>query len=147
MSHITKLILRVVMNRVRGRTLQEIAPVQYGFMADKRTRNAIVVLRIMSEREQLRSKRTLYACSIDYSKAFDTVRHEPLIDLLKAIDVDSHEVQLLTNLYWIQKAAVRHNGEISEWMRIKQCVRQGCVVSAHLFAVYTEMIMRSLEDK
>ena len=36
-----------------------------------------------------------YACFIDYSKSFDTVRHEPLIDLMKAIDVDSNDVQLL----------------------------------------------------
>ena len=86
-------------------------------------------------------------CFIDYSKAFDTVRHEPLIDLLKAIDVDSHDVQILENLYWKQNAAVRHNGEISEWMSIKQSVCQGCVASPHLFAMYTEMIMRSLEDK
>ena len=35
MSHITKLILHVVMNRVGGRTLQEIAPEQYGFMPEK----------------------------------------------------------------------------------------------------------------
>ena len=73
--------------------------------------------------------------------------HEPLIDLLKAIDVDSHDVQLLANLYWKQKAAVRHYGKISEWMSIKQGVPQGCVASPHLFAMYTEMIMRSLEDK
>ena len=32
-------------------------------------------------------------------------------------------------------------------MSIKQCVRQGCVASPHVFAVYTEIIMRSLEDK
>ena len=32
-------------------------------------------------------------------------------------------------------------------MIIKQGVRQGCVVSPHLFAMYTEMIMISLEDK
>ena len=32
-------------------------------------------------------------------------------------------------------------------MRINQGVRQGCVASPHLFAMYTEMIMRSLEDK
>ena len=48
----------------------------------------------------------------------DTVRHEPLIDLLKAMDVDSHNVQILANLYWKQKAAVRHNGEIREWISI-----------------------------
>ena len=50
MSHITKLILRVVMKRVRGRTLQEIAPEQFDFMPDKGTYNDIFVLRIMLER-------------------------------------------------------------------------------------------------
>ena len=143
MSHITKLILRVVMNRVRGRMLQEKAPEQYVFMPDKGTCNAIFVLRRMSERA-VEKQKDIYACFIDYSKAFDTVRHGPLIDLLKEIDVDSHDVQLLVNLYWKKKAAVRHNGEISEWMSIKQGVRQGCVASPHLFAMYTEMIMRSL---
>ena len=77
----------------------------------------------------------------------DTVKQDPLIDLLNAIDADSHDVQLLANLYWKQKTAVRHNGEISEWMSIKQGVRQGCVASPHLFEMYTEMIMRSLEHK
>ena len=31
-------------------------------------------------------------------------------------------------------------------MSIKQGVRQGCVASPHLFALYTEMIMRELGD-
>ena len=75
------------------------------------------------------------------------MRHAPLIDLLKAIDVDSHAVQLLANLYRKQKAAVRHNGKISELINIKQGVRQGYVASPHLFAMYTDMIMISLEDK
>ena len=143
MSHITKLILRVVMNRVRGRTLQELSPEQYGFIPDKGTRNVIFVLRRMSERA-IEKQKDIYACFIDYRKAFDTVRHEPLINLLKAIHVDSHDVQLLANLYWKLKAAVRHNGEISEWMSIKQGVRQGCVTSPHMFAMYIEMIMRSV---
>ena len=43
--------------------------------------------------------------------------------------------------YTGEKAAVRHNGEISEWMSIKQGVRQGYVASLHLFAMYTEIIM------
>ena len=67
----------------------------------------------MSERA-IEKQKDIYSCFIDYNKAFGTVRHEPLIDLLKAIDVDSHAVQLLAKLYWKQKAAVRHNGEINE---------------------------------
>ena len=53
----------------------------------------------MSERA-IEKQKDIYACFIDYSIAFDTVRHEPLIDRLKAVDVDSHDVQLLANLYW-----------------------------------------------
>ena len=44
MSHVTKLVLRVIMNRIRGRTLSEISEVQYGFMPDRATRNVIFVL-------------------------------------------------------------------------------------------------------
>ena len=37
LSHVTKLMLRIVINGIRGRTLHKIAPEQYGFMPDKGT--------------------------------------------------------------------------------------------------------------
>jgi hypothetical protein len=145
MSHVTKLELQIIMNRIRGRTLPEIAEEQYGFMPDRGTRNAIFVLRRMVERS-IEKKKDVYTCFIDYSKAFDTVKHTHLIEMLQNLDVDDKDIRLLTNLYWTQRAAVRHNGELSEWMDIKQGVRQGCVASPHLFALYTEMIMRNTKD-
>ena len=145
MSHVTKLVLRVIMNRIRGRTLREISEVQYGFMPDRGTRNAIFVLRRLVER-MIEKQKDVYVCFIDYSKAFDTVKHEPLIELLQSLDIDPQDVKLLANLYWDQQAVVRHNGELSESISIKQGVRQGCVASPHLFALYTEMIMRSIDD-
>ena len=33
MSHITKLVLQIVINRIRERPLQEVSPEQYGFYA------------------------------------------------------------------------------------------------------------------
>ena len=33
----------------------------------------------------------------------------------------------------------------SKWLDVKQGVRQGCVASPHLFALYTEIIMRELD--
>ena len=54
--------------------------------------------------------------------------------------------KLLISLYWNQTAAVRCYDDISAWMSIKQGVRQGCVASPHLFALYTEIIMRELGD-
>ena len=77
----------IVINRIRGRTLDEIAPVQYGFMPDKGTiGNAIYVLRRLVERS-VEKQRDVNTCFIDYSKAFDTVKHESLVELLQSLDV------------------------------------------------------------
>ena len=81
-----------------------------------------------------------------YSKTFDTVKHDSLVELLQSLDVDDADTRLLTNLYWTQTAVVRCDKDLSEWMSIKQGVRQGCVTSPHLFALSTEMIMREIED-
>ena len=97
MCHVTKLVLRVIMNRIRGRTLSEISEVQYGFMPDRGTRNAIFVLRRLVER-MMEKQKDVYVFFIDYSKAFDTVKHEPLIELLQSLDIDPQYVKLLANL-------------------------------------------------
>ena len=145
MSHLTKLVLRIVINRIRGGTIDEIAPVQYGFMPDKGTGNSIFVLQRLVERS-VEKQGDVYTSFIDYSKAFDTVKHESLVELLQSLDVDKLETTLLTHFYWKQTADVRCGDDISEWLDIKQGVRQGCVASPHLFALYTEMIMRGLDD-
>ena len=93
MSHITKLLLRIVINRISGSTLLEVSPEQYGFMSDKGTRNAIFVLRRLVEKQK-----DVYTCFIDYSKAFDTVKHDSLVELLQSLDVDDADTRLLTNL-------------------------------------------------
>ena len=108
MSHITKMVLRIVINRIRGRTLQEVSPEQYGFMTHKGTRNAIVVLERF-----VKKQKDIYTCFIDYNKAFDTIKHDVLVELLQSLDVDDTDTQLLTNLYWTQTAAVRCDKDLS----------------------------------
>ena len=44
-------------------------------------------------------QRDVYTCFIDYSKVFDTVKHESLVELLQSLDVDKSKTRLLTNLY------------------------------------------------
>ena len=57
--------------------------------------------------------KNVYTCFIDYSKAFDTVKHNLLVELLQSLDVDDADTQLLTNLYWTQTAAVRCDKDLS----------------------------------
>ena len=56
-------------------------------MPDRGTRNAIFVLRRSVER-MIEKQKDVYVCFIDYIKALDTVKHEPLIKLLHSLDID-----------------------------------------------------------
>ena len=102
-------------------------------------------MRQLSERS-IEHKQDLYLCFLDYSKAFDRVHHEPLMGMLRTIDVDGKDLRLLRNLYWDQTAAVRVDNELSGWAKILRGVRQGCVLSPDLFSLHSEIILRHLND-
>ena len=129
MSHLTKVLLRIIMARMRKSLRPEISQLQFGFVPDKSTRNAIFTLSMLAER-CIEMQKDLYLCFIDYSKAFDKVRHEKLFNILEHLDIDGKD---LRNLYWDQSAAARIGGELSEYKLIKRGVRQGCVMSTGSF--------------
>ena len=145
MSHITKVLLRVLMLRMRKSLRPEIAKTQFGFVPDKGTRNAIFTLSMLMER-CIEVPKDLYICFIDYSKAFDKVEHEKLFEMLNQLDIDGKDLRVLRNLYWDQTVAVRVEGELSEYTNIKRGVRQGCVMSPDLFNLYSEVILRNLDE-
>ncbi|KAG1708451.1 DNA polymerase zeta catalytic subunit [Nymphon striatum] len=93
MCHSVKLILSIIIERLRNKIRPEIAEEQFGFMPDKGTRNAIFVLRMLSERA-IEHQNRLYLCFIDYTKAFDKVQHEKLIVMLQDIGFQLHDTML-----------------------------------------------------
>ncbi len=50
MSHVTKILLKILMMRMKSKIRPEIAKEQYGFTPDKGTRNAIFIVRMIIER-------------------------------------------------------------------------------------------------
>ncbi|GFR71049.1 endonuclease-reverse transcriptase [Elysia marginata] len=91
-------------------------------------------------------KKDLYLCFLDYSKAFDRVRHDELYKILNSIDIDGKDLRIVRNLYWDQTAATRIDDEISEYKPTKRGVRQGCVLPPDFFNIYSEMILRNIYD-
>ena len=98
MSHITNALSRVMMCRIRNKISPEISVTQFGFMIDRGTRNAIFSLNMLMERS-VEVQKDLYLGLIDYSKAFDKVRHNDLFDILSKLDVDAKDLCILRNLY------------------------------------------------
>ena len=140
MSHVTKIILRVLLLRLRNRIRPEIGREQFGFVEDAGTRNAIFVFRVITERA-VEMQKDIYMCFIDYAKAFDKVRHQELFEDLDKLDLYRKDVCLLASLYWNQTACVQRDGEYSEYIKIKRGARQGFVMSPNLFNYYSEMIL------
>lgn len=145
MSHVTKLLLRILLTRIKKKINAEVNEEQFGFRKESGTREAIFTIRNIIER-YIEKKKTIYICFIDYAKAFDRVQHQKLITSLKNIGIDGKDLRLIANLYWDQTATVRVDGDTSASVEIKRGVRQGCVLSPSLFNLYTEVIFKEAED-
>ena len=83
---------------------------------------------------------------IDYSKAFDSISQTQLFDILSEMDFPKHLVSLLEALYIDQLAVIRWNGSHTNAFNIAKGVRQGCILSPHLFSLYTESVMQEIEE-
>ena len=141
MSQVTKLLLKIVMDRMKGKIEAELNDAQSGFRQGKGTREGILHLRLICE-IHLEVQKDVYICFLDYEKAFDRVRREPLIQCLIEIGVDGKDIAIIRNLYWDQTASVRIMNELSDEIRVQRGVRQGCVASPTVFNLYTEKIFR-----
>ena len=84
MSHILKIILRVILKRCYNTIDWEIDEFQSGFRKGMGTREGIFNMKIIAEK-YIDVNKDIYVCLIDYQKAFDRVNHEKLIECLRGI--------------------------------------------------------------
>ena len=92
--------------RARKHVKPELGKEQCGFMKDTGRRKSIFTLRMICERS-IEMQNDIYLCFINYTKAFDKVKHVQLLDMLQDLDIDGKGIRLLRNLYWEQTAGVK----------------------------------------
>ena len=79
----------------------------------------------------------------DYAKAFDCADHNKLWKILQQMGIPDHLTCLMRNLYAGQEATVTTGHRTTDWLHIGKEVRQGCILSAFLFNLYAEYLMRN----
>ena len=124
---------------MRNKIQPEGSETQFGFMTDKSTRNAIFSLRT------LMVQKDLYLCLIDYSMAFDEVKHSDQCDILLRHNCNGKYLRVIRNLYWEQAATIKTDNDCSVYKPICKGGRQGCVFSPHLFNIYNNIILRNIK--
>ena len=98
---------------------------------------------VWSSKKQGSSRKNIYFCFIDLSKAFDCVDHHQLWKILKEMGIPYHLTCLLRNLYAGQEATIRAEHGTTGWFQIGKGVHQGCILSPCLFNLYAEYILRN----
>ena len=74
-----------------------------------------------SQEKQESSRKKIYFCFTDYTKAFDCVDHNKLWKILKEKEIPDHLTCLLSNLYAGQEALDMEKQTDSKWEKAVYC--------------------------
>ena len=102
----------------------------------------IVTLRIIIE-QSMKWNSKLYVNFIDYKKAFDSVDHTTLWNLIRHFGILPKITNLIKNSYEGLTCKVVHGGKLTDQFEVKTGVRQGCLLSPFLFLLAIDWVMKS----
>ena len=117
---------------------------QFGFRQGRACRDALLVLSEVVER---RGAGKVYAAFLDIAKAYPSVWRAGLWRKLLTVGVRGRLWRVLRSLYFRCEVGVRVQGEVTDWYEEFVGVREGCVVSPILFALYINGLSEELEQR
>ena len=145
-SHASKVMLKVLLNRLKPQAENTIAEEQAGFRVGRSTTEQIFNLRVMCEKCQ-RHQRDIYHIFIDFKKAVARVWHAAMWATMRRYNITADIIRVVQSLHEKATSAVLINGTLADWFRTTICVRQGCILSPTLFNIFLEEIMTEALEK
>ena len=91
-----------------------------------------------------RNGNDVHSCFMDMKKAFDMVKHGTLFRKLLDRKLSLVHLRLLIIMYKTQTATVKWKGTLSDAFSILNGVKQGAVISAILFCIYIDDLIKEL---
>ena len=113
-SHPSKVLLKIILNRLKPHVEQLVSREQAGFRKGRSTTEQITNLRILCQKYKEKG-RNLYHHFIDFRKAFDRVWQEALWATMKRHNIDHKLVDMIMALYNDTENAVLINNTLGEW--------------------------------
>ena len=145
-NHPSKVMLKIILNRLQPQAEEIIAEEQAGFRAGRSTTEQIFNLWILGKK-YLQHQQNLYHVFIDFKKAFDRVWHDAVWATMRKYNINASIIRAIENLYDKAQSAVLFNGSTGEWFRTTVGVRQRCLLSPTLFNIFLKRIMyEALDD-
>ena len=118
-------------------------PMQFGFKEGTSTTDACLLLK-ETFYSYTSDGNMAYGLFVDLSKAFDTVDHSLLGQIMIQRGIPPDVIYLLMHYIRNQKARVLWNGEKGQYFYIEKGVRQGGILSPMLFKLYIDHILKEI---
>ena len=108
---------------------------QIGFSKKARTSDHIFVLRTIIDKYTKQGGK-LYACFVDFKKAFDTVIHAGIRFKLLMNNINGKFYKIIKSMYERNEVCIKVNNNITPHFMSQLGVRQGDVMSPNLFKIF-----------
>ena len=118
---------------------------QLGFLQRNRTADAHIITHNLIRKDCHNANTKIYSCFTDFSKTFDTIPRDILLNKLLDLNITGKFFNVIKNIYSNDKACIKSGTKITERFSINQGVRQGCVLSPLLFNIFISDLTKSIE--
>jgi len=134
----SKILAKIIIRRMSDAVDNTLRKEQAGFRKDRGCADQIFALRNIIE-QCTEWQRQLYVNFVDFEKAFDSIHRDSLWRILRHYGIPSKLVHLIKSFYQNFRCTVGHRDTS---FVVKTGVRQGCVMSAVLFNLVIDWVMR-----
>ena len=134
-SIISKIVEMIMLDRLETYLITQ--PNQFGFKKKHGTDQCIFALKELINKYNAHNS-CVYTCFLDASKAFDRVCHSKLFKKLSDRGIPGYLLRILSYWYANQSMQIRWGSKISDKFSVSNGVRQGSILSPHLFKIYVD---------
>lgn len=140
-----KILAKCLANRMKKFLHDLIHPDQSGFMKGRNIRHNIRLILDLIEYTDIFEIPGLILL-LDIEKAFDSVSHKFLFQVLEKFNFGKTFINSIKTLYSLRQSYIINNGHLSERIVLERGIFQGCPISPYLFLLVIEIMALSIRQ-